>query len=246
MSVKGSRIFRQTLLVGSLAVVSVTVAAQTPALSSDNLKDLPIREIPAAGPSRNSLVLFITGDGGWAEIDKTVTRRLADRGFSVVGVDSRAYLRQKRSPERLAQDMGRILRYYGTVWNASTYAIVGYSRGADLAPFVVTRLDSVLKSRVAMIAMIGLGPRAGFEFHFEDIFLDVKRADDLPTVSELQKLAGLPMLCVYGVDEKESGCRDASSDIVRKVERPGGHHFGGDYDVIGNLIADFFAESVKH
>ncbi len=206
---------------------------------AENIHDLPITELVSSGKQmRNAIVLFITGDGGWADIDKVVTRRLVERGFDVVGVDSRAYLGTKRTPERVAEDMGRIIRHYTTLWNKESVALVGYSRGADLAPFIVNRLDSSLRLRIKLVAMLGLGPRAGFEFHFVDIFRDVKRAEDLATLPELEKVRGPALLCVYGSQEKESACRDAPDSVLTRIERPGGHHFDDNYNFLADLIVD--------
>ena len=93
-----------------------------------------------------------------------------------------------------------------------------------------------MRRNLALVAMIALGTRAGFEFHMQDIFRDVNRPGDLPTLPELAKLRGTRMMCVYGTEEKESGCRDADETLVKRIARPGQHHFDGNYRAIADQV----------
>ncbi|HJQ20087.1 MAG TPA: AcvB/VirJ family lysyl-phosphatidylglycerol hydrolase [Gemmatimonadaceae bacterium] len=224
------------------AVAPRSARAQT--RSATDVADLPLREILASPPSPPShardtvFAVFITGDGGWASIDNQVTSELAARGVNVVGLDSRAYLHVARTPERVADDVSRIVRHYQRAWGTRRFALVGYSRGADLAPFIVARFDSTLRADLALVGMLGLGQRAGFEFHFQDIFRDVKRPTDRPTLPELARLGGVRMVCIYGAEEKESGCRSAPEGSMQKIQRPGSHHFDSDYKLLADLILE--------
>jgi hypothetical protein len=53
---------------------------------------LPIIEIPAKQPGA-TLAIVISGDGGWAGIDKAIAAVLAERGIAVVGLDLTAMRR---------------------------------------------------------------------------------------------------------------------------------------------------------
>jgi type IV secretory pathway VirJ component len=112
-------------------------------------------------------------------------------------------------------------------WGRSELLVVGYSRGADIAPFVVNRWPEDLRAQVGGIAFVGLSERAGFEFHFDDLLFDVARPTDLPTRPEVEKLIGMPMWCVRGADENESFC-DRPVAGMRVATHPGSHRAGGD------------------
>src|SRR5271156_3485301 len=47
---------------------------------------LPLVELPASSPSR-LMAVFLSGDGGWRDIDKTIAENLQSLGVSVVGWD---------------------------------------------------------------------------------------------------------------------------------------------------------------
>jgi len=198
------------------------------------LRDLPLVELRSRPGSRD-LAVVISGDGGWASIDKQIGESLAAAGVPVVGLNSLHYFWKARTPEQASADLTRILRHYLSAWHASDVVLVGYSRGADVLPFMTARLPEDLRGRVRLVALVGLSRRAGFEFHFADLFRGENRTDR-PTVPEIQRLRGIRLLCVYGADEEDSACRDLPRNLAVEVELPGGHHFGGAYRAVAGRI----------
>jgi type IV secretory pathway VirJ component len=86
--------------------------------------------------------------------------------------------------------------------------------------------------------MFGLASSASFEFHWMDVVRDTKRPTDLPVAPELAQLRGTRMLCVYGTDETDSGCRGADPTLITQVARSGAHHFDGDFEGLARLVLD--------
>jgi type IV secretory pathway VirJ component len=113
--------------------------------------------------------------------------------------------------------------HYLATWHRDSVVLVGYSRGADMAPFIVTRLPADLRSRLSLVAMVGLAERASFEFHWSDIVMDTKRSTDYPVAPELLKVHGVRMLCLYGEHEKNSLCPTFPPTVLR-ADRHGGKH----------------------
>ena len=173
------------------------------------------------------MAVILTGDGGWAAGDRTMAAALADSGISVVGLDVPSYLRTARNPDVASADLKRILEYYLARWHAERVILIGYSHGADLAPFMVSRLPVELRRRIALLAMLGLEPGANFEFHLADIIADFSHRGALPVLPEVEKLRGLPMLCVRGLDEGSSLCSSLPTGLARVETRPGGHRISG-------------------
>lgn len=215
--------------------VASPLAAQA---ATADLRDLPIVEVPAIRSTTGTIAIFLSGDGGWASIDKQVAGVLSQRGIGVVGLNSRAYLSDRKTPEQAASDVARIARAYLTRWSAHRLVLVGYSRGADMLPFIMTRFPDELRKQTALVAMLGLARSANFQFHVSDLFRDTDRPDDLAIGPELARLRGVTMLCVYGAEEKSSACRDADPSLLTIIQRPGDHHFDGNFRAIGGVIGD--------
>jgi type IV secretory pathway VirJ component len=200
----------------------------------DDLARLGLVEVPAMGPERDLMAVFATGDGGWAEIDKRVSARLAAEGVPVVGWSSLKYYWAPRTPEAAAADLARILDHYGRLWGKRRFLLVGYSFGADVLPFLVNRLPAELRSRVALVGLLGLSENASFEFHVAGwLGLD---GGHHPTAPEVARLGPTPVACVRGEDENDSACRLLHGAAVHTVTLPGGHHFGGHYDRIADAL----------
>jgi type IV secretory pathway VirJ component len=194
------------------------------------LRDLPVVELPAqpgAVASSDSFALIMSGDGGWAGLDQDVAAALTARGIPVVGLDSLRYYWTARTPEGLAADTDRIIRYYLAHFGKQRVLLIGYSQGADVLPFAVNRLPPASHARVALAAIMGMSEHALFEFHLSSWISD---SDAGPkTLPEVDRITGIPVLCIYGTDEKDSLCPELDPKRFSVVQLKGGHHFDGDY-----------------
>jgi type IV secretory pathway VirJ component len=195
--------------------------------------DLPLVEVlPAAtGGEQDLMAVILSGDGGWAALDKGLGAALAARGIPVVGWNSLRYFWSPRTPEGAARDLDRALRHYLTAWGKRRALLVGYSFGADVLPFLVTRLPADSRARIAGIGLLGLDAEAAFAFHVAD-WLGGSGGGGHPTVPEIRRLEGLRVVCVEGADEHDSACRSLPP-WARVITLPGGHHFDGDYTRLG-------------
>lgn len=223
---------RATQLAAAMRKIEAQGAAG-PLPSPVELNDLPIIEVQAKGAG-DQLAVLITGDGGWAGLDKQLAAALAKQGIAVVGLDSLRYFWKARTPGSTASDVDRILRYYLAAWKKQRVLLIGYSQGADVLPFVVNALPPATRSRIRLAALLAPGRRAVFEFHLSNWL----RTDDagLPLQPEMTKLTGTPVICVYGADEDDSLCPTLAPARARVIKLPGGHHFDGDYERLAKLI----------
>lgn len=201
-----------------------------------SLSDLPLIEVPASGTGRDdTFAILLSGDGGWAGLDKDVAAALAAKGIPVVGFDSLRYFWHKRTPQGLASDLDRTLRYYTAHWHRPKVLLVGYSQGADVLPFAVNRLPAASKALLSQAVLMGLGDNASFEFHVGNWMSD-DDADGLPILPEARRLDAARTLCVYGEGEDDSLCPKIPPGHVQLLSLPGGHHFDGDYGRLADAI----------
>lgn len=187
------------------------------------IEGLPLVEVPAAGPSGSLLAVILSGDGGWAAGDKQMAVALAEKGIPVVGFDSPSYLAVQRTPDGAASDLSHLLQHYLSAWHKQQVLLIGYSHGADLAPFMVSRLSPELRSRISLLALLGLEDRASFQFHLADIITEVHHQGDLPVLPELEKLRGMAILCLQGSNESKSLCSQLDPSLARVETHAGGH-----------------------
>jgi type IV secretory pathway VirJ component len=200
------------------------------------LADLPIVEVNASGSVSDLMAVVVSGDGGWAGIDREVADVLAGKGIPVVGLNSLAYFWTKRTPDGSARDLERILDHYLSRWKKEKALLLGYSLGADVLPFMASRLPKELLNRVSLIALLGPARQVDFEFHLTEWLGRPSEETTYPIRPEVEKLKGTRLLCFYGEAETNSLCRDLGPALAKDVAISGGHHFGGNYDAIGETI----------
>jgi type IV secretory pathway VirJ component len=204
-----------------------------PAPAAD-ISDLPLVEVPAIGPQKDVFAIMLSGDGGWAGLDREVAAVLAKRGVPVIGWDSLRYFWTARTPEVAARDLGRIIHHYAQTWGKSRVIAVGYSLGADTMPFMVNRLPKDARDKLALTALIAPGKEAFFEFHVS-LWLG-KAGGGLPVAPEMAPLANAGVLCIYGVEDRDSVCAGLAGNAYHKLRLAGGHHFDGNYTELGQQI----------
>jgi type IV secretory pathway VirJ component len=214
--------------------VSGGTRTASPATGAGDVGDLPLVEVPARGAPRALAVIF-SGDGGWASLDREVGDALAAAGIGVVGMNSLSYFWSKRTPDGAAVDLARIIRSYRERWQTPRVLLIGYSRGADVLPFLASRLPGDLRPAVALVALLGPARTTDFEFHLTD-WLGGDDPSAQPVGPEVAQLADLRVLCVQGADEDESLCPTLDPTRTIRMVLAGGHHFGGDYGVIARRI----------
>jgi type IV secretory pathway VirJ component len=186
----------------------------------------------------DTLAIIVTGDGGWADLDKSVAAGLAMRGIPSIGWSSLRYYWTPRTPDGAATDLARIIRHYMSEWSAKHVILIGYSFGADVLPFLVNRLPAALLPHVRSVALLGLSETADFEFHVAD-WIRHTAASHYRTIPEAERLA-VPAVCVRGSDENDSACRALKGPHITSLEVGHGHHFSGNYDRLVDVIVNTY------
>jgi type IV secretory pathway VirJ component len=201
----------------------------------EDIADLPLIEVAPSGHDGGRVAVLLTGDGGWAGLDKGVAEALAGQGFRVVGFSTLKYFWQTRSPEESANALRRIVAHYAQSYPQSRFVVIGYSFGASLVPLLLNRLPAELRSRVDSGIMISPDNEAVFEIHIGDWFGGSNHDGALPVEPEIAK-SSVPLACVHGEDETDSFCKPGVMPKLRVLSLPGGHHYNGEFAALGKLI----------
>lgn len=200
-----------------------------------DLHGLPVVEVPANGHGHDdTFAIFVSGDGGWAGLDKQVAEKLAQAGMPVVGVDSLRYFWTPRTPQGFAVDLERIMRYYSAHLERDKVLLIGFSQGADVLPAAINHLPAGTRDKVALIALLSPGKQASYEFHLSN-WLGSSHGG-LPLAPEMARLPAEHTLCLYGQDDGDAICPHLPVQGARQVRLPGDHHFKGDYARLAEVL----------
>ncbi|MBD1552870.1 virulence factor family protein [Pseudomonas typographi] len=194
---------------------------------------MPVVEVPATNAS-GTVTLFLSGDGGWRDLDKDVAGDMAQLGYPVVGIDTLRYYWQHKAPEESAEDLAEVMEYYRHKWGAKHFILAGYSFGADVLPAIYNRLGEDDKKRVDGMILLAFARSGSFEIEVEGWL--GQEGKEAPTGPEMAKLPAGKVLCVYGEEETgESGCTEATA-VGQKLKLPGGHHFDENYPALAKKL----------
>ncbi len=191
----------------------------------------PVREFPSTQPGR-AFAIMLTGDGGWRRIDDQIAKRL---DMPVAGFLIPDYYRVMRTPDESACALETMIRMYSAKWKRDRVIVIGYSRGADVLPFMINRLSPETRAMIDEVALLGIEPMIDFRYHASWIPFWHPREPEFPVFPEAEKLRGLRVVCVHGERERDSLC-PALSSFATVIKEPGGHHFAGRYREIAEAI----------
>ena len=224
------RLLFKVLFNSALLTFSFPTHAQT------DIQSFPLQEIQSPEAPKG-LIFYITGDGGWNTFSKDLGAALAKKGFSVVALDSKKYFWDAHTPETFTSDLTFIINYYQGKLKIRDWILVGYSFGADVAPFALSRLNKLLIPKACVL----LDPSAStdLEIKLADMlqFTDVVRKYSV--TDEIQKTK-CPTLCVYPLEEQRTAPTNQQS-LVRIQKLPGDHRFNDNIPAVAESILSFIS-----
>jgi type IV secretory pathway VirJ component len=199
--------------------------------------DLPL-EVEWPDEARDVLVFF-SGDGGWAEIDQSVSARLVRAGVGVVGWNSLRYFWEEKATDTVRSDLARVIA--ALPGDVHVFA-GGFSFGAEVVPVVLSRSgtgEAGALRRLEGLVLLAPGRSATFEISPPD-WPGIGRVEERNRVADaIEALSDVAVLCLEPADSSGSGCPTAPRRGALTVSLPGGHHFGGDFDGVAQKIRVF-------
>ncbi|MEZ0390787.1 MAG: AcvB/VirJ family lysyl-phosphatidylglycerol hydrolase [Pseudobdellovibrionaceae bacterium] len=196
--------------------------------------------------SPKGLAVILSGASGWVKFDQRLAEIFSAARFEVMGLDSlRYFFQKKKTPALLAEDLSRVIQeWLDSHPGQHDIIFVGYSKGADVLPFAVNLLKEELRSKVKMVALLGVARLAAFRLGLGDL-LKGGRSGPYPhqVTPEIRKLENIPGMCIYGDQDRVSLCRNLKrvpSMEVREVK--GGPTFH-DADQVAEMILSKFQEN---
>jgi Type IV secretory pathway, VirJ component len=174
--------------------------------------------------STNYLVFHITGDGGWHSFDIKLADEFKSHHISYVYLNALKYFWKTKSPDQLAIDILPVLKDYLKKWGKKELILSGFSFGAEIIPFLYTRLPEDLKQKVKMVVAITPASTSDFTIHVSDMMgVDRKYIYDVP--KEFEKIKTTKVLVIFGEKEKSTFPESLKQKNLKIEFIKGGHHF---------------------
>lgn len=199
--------------------------------------------------SRQPLVLFTSGDGGWSPFCADIAAHIAGSGKTVVGLDMKEYLvnfaspQKPVSPDQLATDYDDIIKTAISQPNVDSKArvvLAGWSAGAGYS--VLVACDPRLSSKIDRIVAISLPVYNELAWKTSDVLIYLTHGTPHEKVFDsrlyLTKLGGTP-IAIFNATSDDTSPFHESQKLFAVATGPKhfyaikarGHHFeGGELD----------------
>jgi type IV secretory pathway VirJ component len=195
-------------------------------VSSDFVNNLPIVITNAKLQNKDApLALLISGDGGWYSFEQSIADKLAINGIPTIGLDSKRYFWKRRTPEGTASDMIKTFNFYSKEWGRERFILIGYSLGAEIVPFITSRLPEEMRAKVTLTVLLSPETKTDFEIHISNMIGIGNRQNTYEVMDEIVKTQTVPTLIIIGEDENTRVPEILTGTAVKIKRIPGDHHY---------------------
>lgn len=214
---------------------AVPVAMAAAGYSGRDVQELPLNITSAPVDDKRPLVVFLSGDGGWTGFDQQICGELAAQHYPSLGLNCQSYFWKRKTPEQATADLTPVLRKYLQDWGKTGIILVGYSFGANVAPFVENRLPDDLRSKIKSIVLLSPDTKGDFEIHVAGML--GKSGGPYDVIAEIRSIQNAPVLCVRGEQENtevQTALQGAAH--VQFMHLPGSHHYDNNATKVAAVI----------
>jgi type IV secretory pathway VirJ component len=216
-----------------IVIFFLAIFLEAQAQQSTVISDLPINTYSSQDTSK-PVILYYTGDGGFNSFSTEFAEHFNAKGYPVISFNCLKHFWKSKTPEQSADDASKLISYYLGLWKRKRVILIGYSFGADIVPFIFTRLPRDQSKNISQIVLLSPSNHTDFEVHVSEMLGENSEGtNNVP--AEINKIDQKPILILSGEKEED----DLNTALLRisnyqKIILPGGHH----YDSAPSLVVD--------
>ena len=145
-------------------VVIIILFAGLGNLSQAQKTSLPLSMYNSTDTTK-PLIFYISGDGGFNKFSTSFMQALNKQGYAVIGLDAKDYFWHRKNPQDAATAIEADINEVNGKWKRQNIVLIGYSFGADVAPFMLTRFSNGLAGKVNHLILLSPSSKTDFEIH---------------------------------------------------------------------------------
>ena len=186
------------------------------------------------------VILYLSGDAGFNTFSKTFSENLHQFGYDVFALNTKKYFWKKKTPLQASQDCEKFLKQITKNRRNKKIILLGFSYGADVAPFIYNRFDRNFKKNIQKLIIIGPSKVNDFEIHIKDLITGTS-VHGFSVVHEINQIKNVDFTLVVSDFEKVHFPREEITlKNYRFLHLKGDHHFGGDTKMVADSIVKYF------
>lgn len=199
---------------------------------ADSQESLPLQYTDHRDTTK-PLIVYISGDGGMNSFSNSLIKSLNNKGYAILALDAKNYFWHKKEPQEFSSALSQATNTYLKNKKRNSFIVLGYSFGADVTPFLITRLPPNLYAKCKYAVLLSPSSNTNFEIKLVDMFgWGSKKGKNV--VSELNKLS-LPVVLFFGKDEDDFPVNEVTAR-KQVIVMNGGHHYDNEVEELANKI----------
>lgn len=115
------------------------------------------------------LLIYFSGDGGFNAFSNALCDDFSKNGYNVIALNSKSYFWKKKTSQQTAAFIEPYIQKYFKERRQQSVALIGYSFGADVMPFVYNSLPQAIQKITNKIILLAPSPTTDFEVHMLDM-----------------------------------------------------------------------------
>ncbi|WP_294187875.1 AcvB/VirJ family lysyl-phosphatidylglycerol hydrolase [uncultured Sphingobacterium sp.] len=183
-----------------------------------------------------TLVVFITGDGGYNNFSKSLLRYFEREGFDRLILDSKKYFWKKKTPKEASQDFERYIHLYLEKSKCDNIYIIGHSFSAAILPFIIHHFSAALQKKIRHATFLSPDRYASLEVTLSTMLNFKQKANEyevLPEAIKLKSISSTYVFCKEGEEDLASLFQKAGLPVTR-LEGP--HNYNRNFEAIYQAI----------
>lgn len=198
---------------------------------------------PVTEWNRNSdkpIIFYLSGDAGFNTFSTTFSQELYRKGYDVFVLNSKNYFWTKKTPDQSSKDSENYLKQVLKNRKNKKIIIIGFSYGADVAPFIYNRFDADFQKNIQSLIIIGPSKVNDFEIHLKE-YITGKMEYGFSVVNEINKIKKVPFtLVVSDFEEIHFPLKEITLKKYQFLHLKGDHHYDGNTKMLADSILKYF------
>ncbi|WP_312747191.1 AcvB/VirJ family lysyl-phosphatidylglycerol hydrolase [Sphingobacterium multivorum] len=186
--------------------------------------------------AEKTLVVFITGDGGYNNFSKSLLQHFDKDGFDRLIFDSKKYFWKKKTPQEASKDFEKYIHLYLEKSKCDNIYIIGHSFSAGVLPFIIHHFSDTLQKKIRHATFLSPDRYASLEVTLSTMLNFKQKANEyevLPEAIKLKSISSTYVFCKEGELDLASLFEKAGLPIIR-LEGP--HNYNRNFQAIYQAI----------
>lgn len=176
------------------------------------IPDYVIPEINGKAAEK-TLVVFITGDGGYNNFSKSLLHYFDKDGFNRLIFDSKKYFWKKKTPQEASKDFEKYIHLYQEKSKCDNIYIIGHSFSAGVLPFIIHHFSDGLYKKIRHATFLSPDRYASLEVTLSTMLNFKQKANEYEVLPEAIKLKSIPSTFIF--------CKEGEEDLAALFQNVG-------------------------